>query len=268
MNSLLGLLAVAGLGIAYLLQKSKEDKPAISPNGVLSAENGMRTVIVDSEKPAMLTSPTLKPIVSTKTATVATPVVVQKTAPTLPKIATVKATSTPAKAAKVATVKKATTPKTTTAKTASVTTAKTAPKATSVRLASTASVAKAPAKTVVLDSSSAQKTAAKNLDAYLVGGGLSRTTVAKYQGQMGGLKADGVAGPLTEKRAEVLLGKDVKWPHIEAAKGLYNYYVKQGFRNKTSIKNYQKKMGELVVDGIVGTKTKARVRALTDINWT
>lgn len=108
--------------------------------------------------------------------------------------------------------------------------------------------------------------AAAALDKYLRSGGLERSVVKGYQKRMGELAADGVAGPLTLSRATDLLGRELVWPHISAAHSLRRYYRDKG-RNRDVIRGYQSDMGELVVDGLVGRKTKKRYRALTGKKW-
>ena len=108
--------------------------------------------------------------------------------------------------------------------------------------------------------------AADSLDKYLRNGGLDRDKVRGYQSRIGGIDADGVAGPKTLARASKILGRSLSWPHIDAATDLYAYYLAKG-RDKVKIKSYQQAMGELVSDGLVGPKTKARYQSLTGKRW-
>ena len=272
MNSILGLIAIIGLGLYALAKKEKESDITQSEPKLTNGE--MKTVIVDTPTKEVVTK-----LSSTVLPPSSQPIVIKPTATPISKVTTV---SPPT--ATTATVKKATVAKPTVAKTAVRTTtvkkatvakptvAKTAVSTTTVKKATVAkpTVAKTAVRTAtvkVAPAASTQKLAAGQLDAYLRTGKMERATVALYQKKMGELTADGVAGPLTEKRAEKLLGRDVKWPAIEAAKNLYSYYVKNKGRDKTKIKTFQKAMGELTVDGLVGSKTKKRVRALTTINW-
>lgn len=112
---------------------------------------------------------------------------------------------------------------------------------------------------------SPEQQAAMALDKYLRAGGKSRYTVKIYQKRMGKLAVDGIPGPLTYKRAVALYsGASSKgpWPMQKASEDLRKYY-KGGGRSKSTIKNYQARMGELVVDGLVGPKTKSRYATLT-----
>lgn len=104
--------------------------------------------------------------------------------------------------------------------------------------------------------------AATALDSYLRSGGLNRTRVKEYQRRMGSLAIDGIPGPKTKARAETLLHRSVLWPAQNAAEDLRTYY-RDGGRDRTKIKAFQNAMGELTVDGLVGSKTKARYKTLT-----
>ena len=109
-------------------------------------------------------------------------------------------------------------------------------------------------------------TAANALDKYLRSGGYNRAMVKALQGRMGGIAADGVAGPKTRARAEELLGRKLHWPQIDAATELRTYY-KQGGRNKAKIKGWQRAMGEIDVDGLVGPQTRKRYTGITGQRW-
>lgn len=108
--------------------------------------------------------------------------------------------------------------------------------------------------------------AATAIDSYLRSGGLDRTRVKDYQRRMGGLAIDGIPGPKTKARAETLLHRSVSWPAQNAAADLRTYY-RGGGRDRTKIKAFQNAMGELSVDGLVGSKTKTRYRTLTGKTW-
>jgi|WetSurSiteA1Bulk_404760.scaffolds.fasta_scaffold15452_2 hypothetical protein len=109
--------------------------------------------------------------------------------------------------------------------------------------------------------------AAHELDDYLATkpptlNGLNRVTVRALQARIG-VAADGVPGPKTAKKASELLLRPVSWPIINAANDLHTYYAVNRGRDKATIAGYQKLMCELVADGLVGPKTKARYTSLT-----
>ena len=109
--------------------------------------------------------------------------------------------------------------------------------------------------------------AAESLDDYLADGGIDRGKVKVFQARMGGLTADGVAGPRTFARAKELLGRTLAlWPANKAALDLHTYYAGKG-RDKVVLASYQKTMGELDADGAIGPKSKARYTALTGKAW-
>jgi hypothetical protein len=108
--------------------------------------------------------------------------------------------------------------------------------------------------------------AATALDSYARSGGLDRTRIKDYQRRMGGLAIDGIPGPKTKARAETLLHRSISWPAQNAAEDLRTYY-RGGGRDRTKIKAFQLAMGELTVDGLVGSKTKGRYKTLTGKTW-
>lgn len=166
-------------------------------------------------------------------------------------------------------VRSLTAPKTTSAK-ASAPTAKTlkasASKPTLKRAATVKALPKPKMASIKKETIPDFVNAAVNLDRYCSSNGMDRDVIKGYQRRIGNLSVDGVAGPKTKARVESILGRSVNWPHITAAIALRNYYGKKG-RERSKIMAYQKAMGELVSDGIVGPKTKARYSVLTGKVW-
>ena len=249
MNIGLLIAAIAGIGLWALSKKASAQSLPTSvqtATAVKSLPSTAKTVVVSS-KPTTTTA--------------------AKSSPTPTPVKTVVVTAAPVKTTTSSTTKPKVTATPVTLKSSSPPTTVQRPIATAVLSTSAARTATVQTAKVSTGTSS-QISAANNLDAYLRTGAFDRTRVKQYQAAMGNISADGVAGPKTEARAEQLLNKDVKWPGIEAGRALYDYYVKKKGRDKNTIKKYQKAMGELTVDGIVGSKTKARTKSLTGINWT
>lgn len=241
-------IAIMGIvaAVAYAISQRKKPATVVATGKTTKPGLPSRSVVVDTPKPTM---------------TVQRTAITARAAP----LKTTSVSKAPSRAKKPSTATKKTT----------ATTIRAAPMVPiSSNIVKPKTTATSPAKglrTTSVTSSRArytqtQRKAAQALDTYLRGGGLERGIVKAHQRNMGGLTVDGVPGPLTEKRANAILARTVSWPHIEAAKSLYKYY-RDGGRSKSSIKNYQRKMGEITVDGLVGPQTKKRVRAITNINW-
>jgi len=122
-------------------------------------------------------------------------------------------------------------------------------------------------------STAAQATeAARALAAYYGSGGRAANMIAGYQRTMGGLTADGVVGTLTIQRAAALGVTISAAPAASqtptsssvasnAARELAAYY-NGGGRSASTIAGYQRTMGGLNADGIVGDLTIARASQL------
>jgi hypothetical protein len=121
-----------------------------------------------------------------------------------------------------------------------------------------------------------QRNAATGIYSYYQGGGRDRNKIRAYQQTMGNLQVDGIVGPKTKARYAQLTSFQWTEPQATptspretapnaqktAAEDAYGY-ISSGGKNKDKIKLYQTEMGNLVSDGLVGPKTKSRIKELT-----
>ena len=155
------------------------------------------------------------------------------------------------------------------------------PKARPVRTAPTKRQA-VPAKGLVLPSFDSPESIAANAlkSAVLSVQPLTKSQVAAWQRQLGGLDRDGIPGPSTRARVDEVLKQSVKWPakiatptgspvpssKALAAQDLYDYVTVFFGTRPERIKTYQSALG-LTADGKVGPKTKAAVSELLGHPW-
>jgi peptidoglycan hydrolase-like protein with peptidoglycan-binding domain len=107
--------------------------------------------------------------------------------------------------------------------------------------------------------------AASELEAYLRSGGRDRTRVADWQRRLG-IAADGVAGRETVAAlARELMRTPNAAGNVDQRRAAYElglYYDVLRLRDNGAIELYQRRMGNISADHIIGPQTRARMAAL------